>query len=139
MKPHEEAAWWAGQRLFFSSHRAPLWFTDQICVPKDPDRGEYPFMFPGSHQAPTPTFPLQCPIQINLSSHRSRTSRRPWICGARGSDSLRRHWKSSWQALFWSFTSQMLSCGSYTTLRGRAGLMSSACISSVGDSNIIIF
>lgn len=37
---------------------------------------------------------LECPILISLSSHRSRTSRRPWICGAQASDDLRRHLKS---------------------------------------------
>lgn len=37
---------------------------------------------------------LECPIQINPSSHRSRTSRRPWICGVQASDDLRRHWES---------------------------------------------
>lgn len=120
----------------FSSRRAPLWFTNQICVALRTQIGEtIHFWFLGPIRPPHPHF-------SSLVSHPDQ----PEFTPVQDEQEAMDLWSSSiwwaqemseeqWQALFRSFNLQDVVTWMYATLQGEAGLVSSADISSMGNVN----
>lgn len=121
MKPHGAGAWGHGSECFLLTQGTSVVYQPNLCCSKDSDRGGYPFLVPGSHQAPHPHF-------SSLVSHPDQPEFTPVQDEQEAMDlwssSIWRPQKMSeeqWQALFWSFNLQDVVSWLYATLQGRQG------------------